>query len=118
MRAADSPYNRRFFALPAIALIGIYAALMLLAAACPADPALPGSGHRHHHTAHHDKAAHTLLCAWACQISSPSTVIALQHVLWPALFLIGVLLNASLCDRSTNRALIRTRAPPPPFCSN
>jgi hypothetical protein len=53
-----------------LCLLGVYLALGVLALACPLDLTLSPGGHQHHSQAHHDKAGHASLCAWACQVGS------------------------------------------------
>ncbi|MGH7232298.1 MAG: hypothetical protein ACREJU_13210 [Nitrospiraceae bacterium] len=115
MRATPLPgpsHDRRILTLSAGALMFVYAALIILAAACPVDPAPRGSGHYHHSPNHHGKAAHTLLCVWACQISSTTPLIALHQIIQPALVLIGAVGFSCLAGYSATRALVRSRAPP------
>ena len=105
------PAGRRPSALTAIALIAIYAALVLLAAACPSEPDVRGPEH-HHHGTHHDKASHSLLCVWSCQMSSATTLSTVHQLMQPTLLLFGVALLSSFFGSVTIRCLIQTRAPP------
>ena len=110
--ALPEPAGRRPLALPAIALIGIYAALIMLAAACPSEPDLRGPEHHHHGT--HHKAAHSLLCVWSCQMSSATTLSTMHQLVQPTFLLFGVALLSSCFGSATIRCLIQTRAPPLP----
>jgi hypothetical protein len=94
------------------ALIGIYAILIILAAACPADPMPAQPGH-HHHSATH-KAAHTVLCAWACQASF-SVLTPVSNTTTPSLRLILVV--SGWLDRPAQslHGLTQSRAPPAPL---
>jgi hypothetical protein len=95
---------------PTLAFIGIYITLIFLAAACP--PAPPISGHHHHDQTNHDNAAHSVLCVWACQISSMTVLTGLHQAAKPTLLLIGLVLTASLFCRLPFYGRLCARAPP------
>ena len=111
MTGSSPPRFGHRIAAPIGALIGVYAVLIVLAAACPLDPMPAQPGHHHHNTSHHDKGAHTVLCAWACQASF-SVLTSDGHTSTPSLLLI--LLLAGWFHRSalSLHGLIQSRAPP------
>ncbi|MGH7205783.1 MAG: hypothetical protein ACREI2_06200 [Nitrospiraceae bacterium] len=95
-----------------LGLVTVYAALSLLAVACPVDAAPTAGGHHHHGQSHHGTAAHVLLCAWACQANPPIALNSFGIHVQPVLLLVGMVIAFFLLTPFTQRERIRARSPP------
>jgi hypothetical protein len=97
----------------AVGLVVIYLAVGLFAAACPADAVPAAQGHGHHHGgAAHGTVAHSLLCAWSCQVSPLLDLTPATPLPEPLLLIVGILITTCLFVLSSSHGLMRARAPP------
>ena len=106
-----SRFNRTLGSVVAGLTAVIYVGLVCLAATC--SLALPVSAHADgHESSHHHEAAHSSLCAWACQATSETGLVASA----PADVAERVVLAPSnLSPQSVSVAsvsFLRSRAPP------
>ena len=106
------PYRLALCRCLAVTLVVMYAALSLLAAACPADAVMAGEDHHHHGQANHGMAMHSLLCAWSCQANTSVEVTPSGQADQPFLPLAGLVPAAFLSVFVSSRGAIRSRAPP------
>jgi hypothetical protein len=95
----------------ALALVGVYVGLLLLAAACAIDALPLQAGPRHGHEAHH-KQAHSLLCAWACQATSWAAINAAVVAETPGLVLTALAVVSIFLVPLTLKGPHRLRSPP------
>jgi len=97
----------------AVGLVVIYLAVGLFAAACPAasDPTAAAHGHQHGGT-EHGAAAHSLLCAWSCQVSPLLGLTTSAPVSGPILVVLGFLITVRTAIRTAISGPVAARAPP------
>ncbi|SPP63738.1 hypothetical protein [Nitrospira lenta] len=92
----------------ALATVAVYLTLSFSAAACllthQAYPSAP-----HHHG---DGAAHSLLCAWACQVNQPVDGLSAAPELQPLALAVFVLVVASIRSSLFFPYFSPSRAPP------
>ncbi len=99
---------KRWFAIVAVGMVLLYSALALGAAGCLFMPATEPA-HAHHGPSH---AAHSVFCAWACQVNSMSSLQAAAPVL-AGLLLVTMQRVASTSPSTRLRTRVsRSRAPP------
>jgi hypothetical protein len=91
----------------ALALALTYAALGVIAYACPAEVR---AAHVHH--GDHHKPLHSPACSWACQLSFSDAVHDAHHLDAPILLLIEAGVALFIGRVCTSTGLLRTRAPP------
>jgi hypothetical protein len=107
---------RRASGLLALIIAGGYFGLIILAATCLFQTSSPGGMGpvAHHHAADSTtpNSAHSLLCAWACQASSPSTIANIVGVPLTVLVWGGAIVSAQTVYARTVRIPGRPRSPP------
>jgi hypothetical protein len=90
-------------------LASLYLALALSASYCQLAHTTEAAGGHHHHA---PKAAHSTLCAWACQAVSPALAAQLDSVAGPALAATAILLLGALFRSCFDLTRFAPRGPP------
>lgn len=93
----------------AAGLTAIYLALAVQASVCLFAHAAPQADGHHHHP---DKAAHSVLCVWACQANPETSLVASVPVVSLLLVAVGLLLVALSFAFARTLDRLRSRAPP------
>jgi hypothetical protein len=99
---------KRWFAIVAVGMVLLYAALALGAAGCAFMPKAEPA-HAHHAPSH---AGHSGLCAWACQVNSMNSLQAAAPVLAGLLLVMMQRVVRALSPARLLTRVSRSRAPP------
>ena len=96
----------------AIGLVLVYLIIGIGAAACPVETSGDSHGRHHHGGPGHGAIAHSLLCAWSCQVSPLLDLAPVAPISSPVLAVLAVLASTCTVVLAFGFGLIAARAPP------